>query len=1425
MYYTTQRNQLYINQSNQRNNVMSRRKRNQPIYHFNKITILIRNTYRPNTFSKCIQSVLMQEYTNYRIIMCYDDDRCMEYLEEYRNHNKIELFKVKRESEASHFDNLYCNHLLDRVRDGWILFLDDDNMLSQPDTLKKINNNIKTENDIIFWKVKLGEHIIYPNIYDIKYGQIDSAGFCFHSKYKNAARWIAEQGSDFHYVTQLLKKHYLIRRAHSEILTQSVLTTKIKLLDQKKSIYCILEGGLGNQLFIIFNIISLSKEYDLNFNLEYDPNYTKKYNKEHKVIRKSGKNYNLLKFIKFKNFNLNTIKYNTINEPEYKYNKIYLNNNSFLIKGYYQSYKYFWNNIDYIKTKINVENIYQTLNNIQFTKPILSIHVRLGDYLHNTEFHNILPIEYYKQALSFYKLENYKIILFSDDINKAIDLLNPLNIDYITADSITTNDEEQFNLLCISYIRICANSSFSLMSCYLNEMFLFVNDCEYLFPHKWFGPKGPKHNTNDLMLNYKFITIDYDNIITNKKYNVATTLHIKDKERYTQFLKYNTKRLPDANKYYYISYQKYDINAEYISENEYPFTKKEVINYIKNYIPNYRWGWYYQQLLKLYIFRINKIKSEYILIFDSDILLLKNIVLFENETPLLFKRNTGDKKIHKPYKECIKDLLKNLNDKDIDSGICHFMLFKKEYIEKLLITIEQIHNKPAWQACLDSVINYIKLSSYDNSIFSEYELYYNYIKTYKKNVYKINKNLLYEDINLKELDIINNNYQFIADHHYQSRESEDYKIDNLIEENIIVIKNFGENALSYNLFNDLINQIENIFTNYNCNISKDRIKIINKNTKINNLLKTNNSITNIDYCNFYDIILKKNYLDNNLRYSDYSKYNMFHNKKGNLKNHILLYIDNNEFLDEIILNINYTIISDNLPEYKYTILTKKYQGKETEIEYIIYDNSTLLNVLEIIKIDTNKSERLDIFLSKKIPLLQICIPNFNNLPQNLINHYNSWNINFFWNIKFDKYLSEKFIKNNFHYYLYLCYSLIYSVTAQTDLIRHLFLYKFSGCYFDLSIKLINTDFLKLINESDFITSRDENHDSLQNGILFIKNKKSNISEKFILEILSGVINYNTNTNNKTSKFYNYNPSHSPFFYGPTTLFKIYNEIKDNLKCKILNTYFKKKIVINNNHWEFKAISKDTNNQKEYLQVKYIGYNKDIRNSTNNKHYSENWYNNLHFNSPLNYFDKILIINLKHREDRKKEMLEQLNRFNINKDKVIFIDAIYNKENGALGCTASHIKCLEYSIKNDLDNVIILEDDYNFIKQIDLFNNELIKFLIYNINWDVLLLNMSEHGPPINIKINIDNVYLNLWSHSAAAYILKKSIFKDRLINLKKSLYSGLGPHDFHWNNLKIKYNWYVIKNILGSQRASYSDIEKKKENIIDNTENILENCF
>ena len=79
-------------------------------------------------------------------------------------------------------------------------------------------------------------------------------------------------------------------------------------------------------------------------------------------------------------------------------------------------------------------------------------------------------------------------------------------------------------------IKICANSSFSLMSCYFNEIYDFVKESEYIFPSQFFGKKGPKIKIEDKLINYRFININDKDY--NKMYDVFTTLHIKDQKRY-----------------------------------------------------------------------------------------------------------------------------------------------------------------------------------------------------------------------------------------------------------------------------------------------------------------------------------------------------------------------------------------------------------------------------------------------------------------------------------------------------------------------------------------------------------------------------------------------------------------------------------------------------------------------------------------------------------------------------------------------------------------------------------------------------------------------------------------------------------------------------------------------------------------------------
>ena len=122
--------------------------------------ILMRCTYRPNYFKKTIFSILNQSDKNFKIIMCYDDDNCLDYLEEYRNHEQITIFKSKEVDKSSEgFYNLYCNQLLEYVTEGWILFMDDDNIYASQDSLLEIRNNLQDKNDFLVWKFKTGNCI------------------------------------------------------------------------------------------------------------------------------------------------------------------------------------------------------------------------------------------------------------------------------------------------------------------------------------------------------------------------------------------------------------------------------------------------------------------------------------------------------------------------------------------------------------------------------------------------------------------------------------------------------------------------------------------------------------------------------------------------------------------------------------------------------------------------------------------------------------------------------------------------------------------------------------------------------------------------------------------------------------------------------------------------------------------------------------------------------------------------------------------------------------------------------------------------------------------------------------------------------------------------------------------------------------------
>ena len=185
------------------------------------INILIRTTYRPQYFDKCINSIYNQSHQNFKIICCYDDERCLNYLKKYNE--KIEYFFIENDSNHSYKYNLYMNFLMNKVNDGWIMFLDDDNQFTNKDSLKLINFSLNNPDEMLFWKVRINNKIIIPvNLNIIKKGEIDTNGICFHSKFKNLTEWNSIKGGDYDYINRLVKKYNFSKIIFPYILTSTI---------------------------------------------------------------------------------------------------------------------------------------------------------------------------------------------------------------------------------------------------------------------------------------------------------------------------------------------------------------------------------------------------------------------------------------------------------------------------------------------------------------------------------------------------------------------------------------------------------------------------------------------------------------------------------------------------------------------------------------------------------------------------------------------------------------------------------------------------------------------------------------------------------------------------------------------------------------------------------------------------------------------------------------------------------------------------------------------------------------------------------------------------------------------------------------------------------------------------------------------------
>ncbi len=188
------------------------------------------------------------------------------------------------------------------------------------------------------------------------------------------------------------------------------------------------------------------------------------------------------------------------------------------------------------------------------------------------------------------------------------------------------------------------------------------------------------------------------------------------------------------------------------------------------------------------------------------------------------------------------------------------------------------------------------------------------------------------------------------------------------------------------------------------------------------------------------------------------------------------------------------------------------------------------------------------------------------------------------------------------------------------------------------------------------------------------------------------------------------------------------------------------------------------------------------------------------------------INLTSRPDRKQHVESQLKTIGINAERFNAIKL----PNGALGCSMSHLKCLEIAKKEDFPHLLIVEDDIKFLNP-ELFKNQLSKFLSTHKSWDVILLG-GNNVPPYEA---IDDTCIKVSScQTTTGYLVNAHYFNTLIDNLrtgiKKLIEDPSKPVlyaiDKYWFHLQRKDNWYLIIPLTVTQREDYSDIEKRPTN-------------
>ena len=931
-----------------------------------KIYILIRCCYRPSLFKTSIESVLNQSYKNFQIILSYDDDKCLEYLNDYKNKNQnIQLIKLEKDISKNFFYNLYCNDLLKKVPEdinNWIMFLDDDDKFINNHCLENIVTNIQESNNILFWNFSYGDSTIIgaKDFNDIVAGNVASSSFLLNSIYKKFSKWTNKQEGDFEFIEKIINSKIL--NLNFKFLNKTFVGTinghnsgkdekQNIILNDYKKILIIYNDSL---LSICLNLLNYFYKCDIEFidKLKYDELL-------HFIDNNNNNNNSVLLIL------LSPVSINLNNIDIYKYNYIVYQleqyNSNWFDENYIKTLSHSKLILDYSNYNINYLNLFNK-NTIYF--PLFFINSLNCYYANDNNFiYDILFIGCLNDRRNkiLNKLKESYNILIIDGHNKYIkyeteDFFNILSkcrivlnlhfYEYPILETCRLNEYLKYNKLIITEDS-CQNDyeifnySFNcfivdIIDDSLSNIDNIINMIEYLKNDQIYNYYIDKFKKINIKLSKKLLNFNLDykfnipnNYISEIKVAVITC-NINNYDTYQNNINdiYNNKLFD----WFYIGDT--DINGlNFINVSNF---KEEFIKYNILDKPDLQCKYFKTNLINFDIFK----KYNYLIWMDASIILNKNFVL---DTINNIKKN---------YDIYLFKHKKNLN-------------ISEEFTDSICLSKYYKYDMNLYKQCKDYLKNY-PTSLYENGFYI--------IKKNNYNIKKIFQNWWEEIIKYKSTQC-----QISLSYVIDSKNIKIY----LLNEKFSIKYDLNKNIWINNLFHVKLHH----------NITQNMLSLNDKFKNICKVIILNNSY-------IYDDSLKKYIEDNKdeIKLINYKKcYRDLHIKAYEYLNSKI-----DEFKNVLILQNNCDL--NNINKYYHTILTHINYIKYDYDIILLYSNSfNLNNNDDYFKVDTNYINLNDNFIgyilkisnkisniNKNIEILK----NNNKIDDNNINSivYNNLNI-------------------------------------------------------------------------------------------------------------------------------------------------------------------------------------------------------------------------------------------------------------------------------------------------------------------------------------------------------------------------------------------------------------------------------------------------